>query len=230
MREDQQQRQKLVIQPPQSKKLKKSNKFPKTCMGTQTVCPYLFGWYIFACHFLLVWGIEPKGKNMETSATAFEGNRQFVKPEWIDYNGHMNVAYYMMAFDLALDDILDHVGFHRDYKKRKNITTFVGDFHIHYRRELREGDPLRITQQLVGLDRKRIHICQSMYHADEHYLAAQSEIMQLHIDQANRRVSPMDDESFAMFTSLYHAHRHLDKPEQLGRMIKQLPPPEPLPT
>lgn len=208
---------------------------PKRCMIPKSfahIC--LAGIYLpvifLSVIFLPVWGIEPKGKNMETSATAFEGNRQFVKPEWIDYNGHMNVAYYMMAFDLALDDILDHVGFHRDYKKRKNITTFVGDFHIHYRRELREGDPLRITQQLVGLDRKRIHICQNMYHADEHYLAAQSEIMQLHIDQAYRRVSPMDDESFAMFTSLYHAHRHLDKPEQLGRVIKQLPPPEPIQT
>ena len=82
-----------------------------------------------------------------------------VRPEWIDHNGHMNVAYYLLAFDESSDHLLNLVGLTRQYKQANNTATFVGDFHIHYVRELLEGDGLRITHQVLDCDAKRVHFC-----------------------------------------------------------------------
>ena len=142
-----------------------------------------------------------------------------VRPEWIDHNGHMNVAYYLMAFDEAVGELLDFVGLTRAHKRANNCATFVGDFHIHYARELLEGDPIRITHQLVDCDPKRIHLCQAMYHAEEGYLAARSELISLHIDMSVRRVSPMDPKIYERVAALREAHRALPAPPNQSRTI-----------
>ena len=143
-----------------------------------------------------------------------------VLPEWIDHNGHMNVAFYVMAFDESVGDILDFVGLTRAFKKRHNCGTFVGDFHIHYARELLQGAPIRITNQIIGYDRKRFHYCQQMFHAEENFLAAQSEAITLHIDMATRRVAPMHDEIYDKVAALAAAHAQLPAPSNAGRTIR----------
>lgn len=142
-----------------------------------------------------------------------------VKPEWIDHNGHMNVAFYLMAFDEAVGELLDIIGLTREHKRANNCATFVGDFHIHYARELLEGDPIRITHQVVDCDPKRIHLCQAMYHADAGYLAARSELISLHIDMSVRRVSPMAPEIFERIDALRAAHAALPEPPNKSRTI-----------
>ncbi len=116
---------------------------------------------------------------------------EVVRPEWIDHNGHMNVAYYLMAFDEASGELLNYIGLDDAYKKATNTATFVGDFHIHYVGELLEGDPLRFTQRIIACDEKRVHFWQEMYHAEKGYLAAEAEAVTLHIDMSVRRVAPM---------------------------------------
>ena len=143
-----------------------------------------------------------------------------VKPEWIDHNGHMNVAFYLMAFDEAVGDLFEFIGLTRSYKREYNCATFVGDFHIHYAQELLEGDPIRITHQLVGCDPKRIHLCQAMYHADKGYLAARSELISLHIDMSVRRVAPMKEHVFERINALYEAHKVLPEPPNKSRTIQ----------
>jgi acyl-CoA thioesterase FadM len=80
-----------------------------------------------------------------------------VKPEWIDYNGHMNVAYYVLAFDKALDNFCDRIDVGAAYVKRTNQSIFTLEMHVHYRQEVLEGDPLRFTFQLLDADEKRMH-------------------------------------------------------------------------
>ncbi len=80
-----------------------------------------------------------------------------VLPEWIDNNGHMNVAYYCLACDDVTDAFLDYIGLTRDLKKTVNSTTFALDVNVSYKREVREGDPLRFTTQLIDADEKRLH-------------------------------------------------------------------------
>ena len=97
----------------------------------------------------------------------FETDRLFVRPEWIDYNGHMNVAYYIKAFDEAFDELYVIMGVDGAAIRRTGISTFTAEMHITYQREVKEGDHLRITTQLIDFDAKRMHFIQCMYHADD---------------------------------------------------------------
>src|SRR5690606_22498874 len=110
-----------------------------------------------------------------------------VHPDWIDFNGHMNVAYYVLAFDRATDKFFDWLGLDEAYRQATNRSTFALEQHILYLREVRLGDPLRFTTQLIDHDAKRIHYFHRMYHDREGYLAATTEIISMHIDLGRRR-------------------------------------------
>lgn len=145
-----------------------------------------------------------------------------VRPEWIDYNGHMNVAYYILAFDHATDIFFDRIGLDSEYRTGGHGTTFAVESHVTYQRELHEGDPLRFTTQLLGFDQKRLHFFHRMYHADKNYLAATSEWLSLHIDLETRRVGPFRAEILSRFAALMDRHSRLPWPEEAGRTIRRL--------
>ena len=143
-----------------------------------------------------------------------------VRPEWIDHNGHMNVAYYLLAFDEAAGAMSRFIGFTHEYRKANNVGTFVGDYHVHYVQEVMEGDPLRFTYRLIDCDEKRFHYWQEMYHAEKGYLAAEAEAITLHIDMSTRKVAPFHPQFQERIRAIYEAHRHLPLPANLGRQIR----------
>ena len=142
-----------------------------------------------------------------------------VLPEWIDYNGHMNVAWYVLAFDLATDAFLDYIGLTASWRDEHQASTFTGAMHVNYLGELREGDPIRITTQLLGCDDKRIHYFHHMYHAGSGTLAATNELLSLYMDMRTRRVAPIPAALRARLDSIVAAHRRLPRPEQAGHVI-----------
>src|SRR6187551_3357809 len=81
-----------------------------------------------------------------------------VEPQWIDYNGHLNVAYYNVLFDRAVDEAYELLGIGPDYLKQHRHSTMVAEVHVRYLRELHEGDPVRVTVQLLDYDAKRFHV------------------------------------------------------------------------
>jgi acyl-CoA thioester hydrolase len=113
-----------------------------------------------------------------------------VLPEWIDMNGHMNVAYYVLAFDHAVDELFARLGISDEYIRKNRGSTFAVESHVTWQQELKEGERYVVTSQIAAYDAKRIHQFQRMYHADEHYLAATAEWMNLHVDLDKRRVCP----------------------------------------
>lgn len=143
---------------------------------------------------------------------------QTVKPEWIDYNGHLNMAYYSVLFDTSFDDIYPWIGFGTEYLAETGCTTYVAEFHIHYVRELHEGDETYCTMQLIDYDEKRFHVYQELYHADG-WLAATSEGLTLHVDQSGPRVAPMPAHILAKFAEMKAAHADLPTPKRLGSKI-----------
>ena len=149
-----------------------------------------------------------------------ELHRERVRPEWIDYNGHMNVAYYVLAFDHATDAFLDHVGLDEAYRDEFGGSTFTAEAHVTYQREVAEGDPLRFTTQLLGYDRKRIHYIHFMYHETEGFLAATSEWLSLHVEMAKRRVAEMPPPILARLEAVERAQADLPTPPEAGRAIK----------
>jgi acyl-CoA thioester hydrolase len=146
-------------------------------------------------------------------------HEEVVRPEWIDYNGHMNVAYYLLAFDHATDKLLDLLGVGRAYLAETGASIFIVEAHVTYDRELRAGDPLRFTTQLLGHDDKRLHYLHAMYHAREGFLAATNELLGLHVDMAGRSVTPFPEAVARRLADLWAIHSRLAIPAQVGRVI-----------
>lgn len=116
-----------------------------------------------------------------------------VLPEWIDINDHMNVAYYLLAFDQAVDALWTRFGLTEEYIKTHSSSTIAVESHVTWQREIVEGENYVVTSQILAFDDKRIHQFQRMYHADEGFLAATCEWMNLHFDTSIRRVAPWPD-------------------------------------
>ena len=146
-----------------------------------------------------------------------ELHREVVRREYIDWNGHMNLAYYMLVFDHATDELFDFVGLDEAYRRERGFTTFTLEGQITYQREVLEGDLLRITTQLLDFDHKRAHYFHRMYHAEEGYLAATNELMSLHVDSRERRSAPFPDDIRTRWAELHAAHAALPRPHEAGR-------------
>lgn len=156
-------------------------------------------------------------------AAPLELHTETVVPDWIDYNGHMNVAYYVLAFDHATDAFLDSLGLDESYRTRTNCSTFAVEAHITYKREVGEGDELRFTTQLLGFDAKRIHFIHHMYHARDGFLAATNEWLSLHVDLTTRRVSSFPEDIQHRLKQVMDEHGKLPTPREAGRALRPLP-------
>jgi acyl-CoA thioester hydrolase len=141
-----------------------------------------------------------------------------VESDWIDYNGHLNMAYYNVLFDRGADDLFEIFGFGPDYRKRTNNTTFTGEFHVCYLRELHEGAQVYVTSQLLDFDEKRFHFFQELRHEDG-WLSATGEGLGLHIDLSGPRVAPMPESAFAAMEKMHAEHSKLPTPDRAGRRV-----------
>lgn len=143
-----------------------------------------------------------------------------VLPEWIDYNGHMNLAYYVLAFDYASDVFLDYLGLTGSFRAANHSSTFAAEIHVSYARELHLGDAFRIYTQLLDYDEKRIHYFHRMIHLGEGWVAAGNELMSLHMDMSARKVTPMHPDIQTNLASLMSDQASLSMPAEAGRAIK----------
>jgi len=142
-----------------------------------------------------------------------------VLPEWIDYNQHMNVAYYLMAFDLAIDALWQEFGITEEYITATRGSTFAVECHVMYQRELHEGDPYVVTAQVLAYDDKRIHQFQRLYHAEKGFLSATAEWMNLHVDLGSRRVSPWPQPVLDRIARFAAGQAGQVRPEDAGRQM-----------
>ena len=151
-------------------------------------------------------------------AAPFVSSVMKVEPSWIDYNGHLNMAYYNVLFDRAVDEIFELLGCGADYVKQ-GFSTFTAEVHVRYLRELHEGDPVRVTIQLLDYDDKRIHYFEQLRHAEQDWLSATSENMSLHVDMAAKKVAPLPPDVMANLARMKAAHAALPWPDGAGRKI-----------
>ena len=142
-----------------------------------------------------------------------------VERGWIDYNGHLNMAYYNVLFDRAVDEVYELLGCGPAYLEQTRHSTFTAEAHIRYLRELRAQDPVRVTFQLLGYDAKRMHYFEELHHAEEGWLSATSENMVLHVDMIAKKTAPFPDFVAARLGRMKAAHAHLPLPEGAGRRI-----------
>lgn len=150
-------------------------------------------------------------------------HKDLIVPEWIDYNGHMNVAYYVLVFDRATDDFFDFMGMTAEYRAAGNVSAFTAEMHVNYIREVKEGDEVYVTTQLLGYDEKRFHYFHQMYQAEQGYLAATSELLCLFVDMNQRRVTQMPDPILDRLAEIKQSHDELPIPEQVGSVMRVKP-------
>jgi len=142
-----------------------------------------------------------------------------VEPDWVDYNGHLNSAYYTLLFDRAVDEAVFLVGLGPHYVKHRSASFFTAEAHLRFLRELRAGQAVRVTLRLIDYDEKRMHIFQELHHAREGWTAATCEQIALHVDIGTRRVTPFPDDILERLALMKAAHGALPDPDGLGRRI-----------
>jgi acyl-CoA thioester hydrolase len=154
-----------------------------------------------------------------TRAAPFVSSVMQVEPAWIDYNGHLNMAYYNVLFDRAVDEVFELLGCGLNYVRTRRHSCFTAEVHVRYLRELHAGDPVQVSWQLLDYDQKRLHYFEQLLHATEGWISATSENMSLHVDMEAKRTAAFPDDVMARLTAMKAAHTGLRRPEAAGRRI-----------
>jgi acyl-CoA thioester hydrolase len=162
---------------------------------------------------------ESKRSPEPAFAAPFVAAPMRVEPGWIDYNGHLNMAYYNVLFDRAVDEVYELIGCGLAYLKETQHSCFTAEVHVRYLRELHAGDPVRVSFQLIDFDAKRLHYFEQLHHADEGFLSATSENMALHVDMAARKTDPFPQTIAARLARMKATHAALPLPDAVGRRI-----------
>jgi acyl-CoA thioester hydrolase len=142
-----------------------------------------------------------------------------VRPEWIDSNGHLNLAYYVVVFDEATDALYAALGIGDAYREASGFSCFTAETHTLYEREVHEGDKLLVKSWLLGADAKRVHYFHEMFHAESGERSAVQELMALHIDMRIRRVAPFPPEQHAALQAAVAEYAPTTLPKGAGRRI-----------
>ncbi|MBI3699227.1 MAG: thioesterase family protein [Afipia sp.] len=142
-----------------------------------------------------------------------------IEPQWIDYNGHLNMAYYNVLFDRGIDQMWAEFGVGPDYMKERNCSTFSAEAHIRYLREVHLGDPVQVAIYILAADEKRIHTFEELRHATEGWLSATSEGMSLHVDMNTRKTAPFPPDIAARIYAVTQVHSAVPRPDGIGRRI-----------
>ena len=163
--------------------------------------------------------IPAAGVDQPAEAMPFKSSIMQIEPQWIDYNGHLNMAYYNVLFDRAIDQLWLELGIGPDYMKTRNGSTFTAECHVRYLREIHLGDPMQVSVLLVAADEKRLHTFEELRHATEGWLSATSENMTVHVDMAARKVAPFPLDIRARIQRVLDVHCAAARPEGIGRKI-----------
>ncbi len=112
--------------------------------------------------------------------------RSAIKPEWIDYNGHLRDAYYVVVLSDAIDALMERVGINEAYRARTRNTLYSLEMHAHWLREVKGNETLEIDAVVLGADQKRLHIGCDVRVPGRAEPAATAEFMLLHVHQGDQ--------------------------------------------
>ena len=143
-----------------------------------------------------------------------------VRPEWVDYNGHMNVAYYVLIFDHATDAALDRLDVGEAYRRRAGCSVFVGEMHVNYRQEVVEGDALTVGTRLLATDDRRLVLFHEMACSRFPKSVASNEVLCVHVDLATRRPAPWPAGAVETLARWRAVHSRIPPPKLAGGSIR----------
>jgi len=143
-----------------------------------------------------------------------------IKPEWLDYNGHLNVAYYVLIFDGAEEALFEKLGLGERVAKETAISWMVLENHITYDNEVSLGQQVEISVRLVDHDHKRMHLYLEMHTSgDDGYLASTLEQMVICADLDTRKSRNFPEDVMSNIDGWAQEQIHLPRPENTSRII-----------
>ena len=143
-----------------------------------------------------------------------------VKSEWTDYNGHMNLAFYIHLFDSAWEVLLQKFNIGEDAAKIEKRTTFAVESHTTYDMEVKVGDEVDINLLFIDFDKKRIVYKLEMIHKSEKYLAATTEVCSLYVDLNSRKVTEFEESKSSLIKNFIVDNKNNFKPGNLHLINK----------
>ncbi|MGF1641261.1 MAG: thioesterase family protein [Rhodospirillales bacterium] len=149
----------------------------------------------------------------------FTDHVESVRPEWVDYNDHMNVAYYVLVFDHATDAVLEQLDLGEAYRRRTGCSVFVGEAHVTYDREVRAGERLRVASRVLGFDGKRIVLYHEMARDGGGGVVASNEVLCLHVDLGTRRTASWPPDVADRVRQAADRDARRPRPPRAGRSI-----------
>jgi acyl-CoA thioester hydrolase len=151
----------------------------------------------------------------------FTAYRERVRPEWLDYNGHLNDASYAIVLTDAHELVLETLGLSAGYRASHRASMFTVEAHLRYLAEVSDGQILTAATTLVEADRKRLRLHSELY-ADGR-LAATGECLYLHVDTTTGRTAPLPDDRQKRVDTMLAAHAELPRPAHLGLGVGSRP-------
>jgi acyl-CoA thioesterase FadM len=139
-------------------------------------------------------------------------HRARVRPEWVDYNRHMNEAYYVLVFGDATDAFYDYIGLDDAFRRREEISIYTVEAHIRYLIEAPEGEALEVATRVLGYDSKRLRLHHSMARARDGAILAVTEISALHVDKRVLKACPFHAEKLARIAAIARAQAAVPAP------------------
>jgi carnitine 3-dehydrogenase len=148
-----------------------------------------------------------------------------VSPAWCDYNGHMSESSYLLVVGDNADAFFRYFGIDEKYRAEGG-SLYTAETHLHHLRECDEGDLLTFTLQVLGVDRKRVHLVHEVIDSTSGQPVATAEQMLLHVDMAAGKVAPLPDHLYDRLKAIESAHASLPVPDYVGHVMG-LPPRKP---
>lgn len=146
--------------------------------------------------------------------------RTRVLPEWVDYNGHLRDAYYLLIFSYATDALMERIGLDADARGQSGHSLFTLEAHINYLHEVKLDTEVWVQTQIIDFDKKRLHLYHSLHREGFDEALAASEQMLLHVDVAGPRSAPFTERSTQLLKGLTMDQRDLARPPFMGRTLK----------
>ena len=149
--------------------------------------------------------------------------RTHVISDWVDYNGHLRDAFYLLIFSYATDALMDRLGLDSQGREASGHSLFTLEVHLNYLHEVKLGAHVEVRTQLIGHDKKRLHVYHSLHLAGDGRALAGNEQMLLHVDLAGPRSAPFSEDTLGRLQAIVADQTDLPTPEYIGRVIA-LPP------
>ncbi len=142
-----------------------------------------------------------------------------VLPDWVDYNGHLRDAFYLLIFSYATDAFMERIGLDADNREASGHSLFTLECHLNYLHEVKLGTQVWVNTQVMGFDRKRLHLYHSLHREGFDEALAASEQMLLHVDLAGPKSAPFTPETVERLQGIVAEQSDLPAAEFVGRVI-----------